>query len=330
MAFNQFENGAVRLNTTLIGGISAIGVPTDVRVRKEQRSGNVHPHAVHAVAADPRITFTTEDIALMIDRLKAEATANGEQLGCDLSGATLTAWATQLLDGSTRAGSAAHSTYAIAQGILIPRMLRASGDGEDDATFDLEAIATYDGTNWPLAVLHGEDLPTAPAELSRFTLGKVEVGGVELDDVTGFELDFGIELRPIKTNGEPFPRIVSIATAKPVITITGVDMADILETSGGAPTGTFSWFGTEAAHADTIIYLRKRLNDDDGTAGAPAFHPDASTVHVQITAAGLITSPSVFEGNTGSAANKRLQIDTKFTESGSVLPLAITTGVAIT
>ncbi len=311
MALNRYDKYGLTLNATQIGGVTAQNVMLDPVVRGEPTSGSIHTALVNMIAQAPRAAVTSLNVAALL--------AVVGQFGYRATGAGIKLYAQKHAAGGTRAGVASHKSWTIAaqptaDGMVIPRRLSVQHGG--DATLDMEIIATCgtdDDTVHPVVIGEGVSLPTV-TDAERYALGPVTLGSVALDSITGFELDFGLSVEALGSDGKLYPKFISVVQARPTFTLRGLNPQWVKD-SGAIP-----MLGKALEHADTKLYLRKR--SDGGT-----FVADGTAQHIKITAAGLAYSSEIFNAATG-AAETALTIMCK--HDGTNNPIVINTASAIT
>jgi hypothetical protein len=256
---------AVKIGEVVLGGITAQNVATGTEARGEAASDEVYPQIQSIVAQKPSAGFTTLAIAAALDAVGL--------LGVNIADLTglLVCYARKHKDGGTREPGAAHRSYTINNGILIPRTLSCEHQG--DATLTYEALVTYDGTNEPVIVADSVTLPVGTANDERFSLGPVTIGGVTITSVRSLQIDFGINAVTEGADSDIWDTLVSIRNIKPTITLRGIELA-WFHASGIPLTAKV------ATHLNTQIILRKRA------AGGTFVVPETAE-HISFTAAGM-------------------------------------------
>lgn len=297
---------AVYANSTLLGGITRQTIALGNEVKGEISSGQVYRRFLAMYAQKIAPGFTTRSIA----------TALGL---CGLSGvdiSTLSAFTfyayKHRLSGSRETG-AAHRSFNFGDGLLFP--MRLSCDFRGDATLDYGLITVYDGINSPMVVTDSVALPTGTISDEFFSLGPCKVGNVTLTQVRSVQIDFGLNVEAIGADSDIWDTFVSIVTQQPQITLRGIDVQWLTESTG------IPLAGKAATHANTIIYLRKRLH-------AGTFVADATAEHVKVTGDGMAYIDPAFDASGDAPAESALVVPLRY--DGTNAPITVTPASAIT
>lgn len=300
---------AVVANTTVIGGITAqrLGVGSDVRATPT--SGEAEPRFVSLYRQAPVGGFTTLNVAAALNAFGA--TSPYSKSIADLA-AGLIFYAQKMAEGATRSAGATHRKYTMKEGIVLPRMISATHGG--DATINYDTILSWDGTNDPIAETDSVALPESITDAERFTLYTSTLEDIELSQLRGIDISFGIMAQSDGSESEIWDRHAHIATVAPVITFRGVNVAWLADTA-------IPLLGLAVTHANTSIYLRKR-------ALGGTFEEDATAEHIKITAAGMATVQNAFDA-TGNALGTCDVVLTTYNDNTND-PLVIDTTSAIT
>jgi len=304
---NAYGLYGVSVGSTLLGGITNAALNTGTEVRGEASSGELYPRIKSTVAQKPSASWSTRSIAAALSAVPLL----GMKIA-DLTGG-LKLYAQKHEAGGTRVAGAAHKQFQVLKGLIFHGNLSAEHQG--DAVINSTALITWDGTNNPIIPSESVTPPTGLTDSERFGLGPVTINGVALSAVRSMELALGINAVTEGADGEIWDRFSSIRTIAPVLTLRGID-PDWFKTTGAIPL-----IGGPGAHADTILYLRKRA--DGGT-----FVADGTAEHIRMTAAGLafIETPMEVAGSDSSELSlvMPLQFD------GTNAPVTINTASAIT
>lgn len=296
----------VIVGSTGLGGISRVSVPPGAEVASEPTDGQVYSRFATVRSQKPRATFDAFSIKSALNLCGMS--------GLSLASSNLTLWAAGQEDGGSRALSASKK-YMLVKGLLVPE--RISSQHGSDATISYGAYAAWDGTNDPLATQDGTApaWDTAPAGYDeRFTVGPCLVGGNVFYGVRSIDISFGFVVRSESADGEVWPRIVSIQSCNPSVTIRGLDLRNF--GSSKIPLA-----GKATSNADTKIFLRRRKQQ-----GGVWGNSDAK--HVLINVPGLC----VIEQAHDASGNGLSECTASITaiHDGTNLPLVITQDSAIT
>lgn len=257
----------VTLDAAVFNGITAGNIPTGTEVRGQPTSGEALARFASIVAQAPKLLFSTLNIAAALDIVGVMGHIVG---AVDQVPNLLSAYYQQFAPGASRMATSVNQRCDITAGIIVPRTLSVSGNG--DATLSYEAFAIFDGTNIPLIVTPDVALP-AVADAERFAIGPVTLESIPIPQVTGIDIDFGLSVIALTDGGEIYPTMACIQTVAPKITIKGIDpdwLADAVIPLLGLP----------ITQANTTIFLRKRLFGQ-------TFVLDETAEHVSFTAGGI-------------------------------------------
>lgn len=308
---SDFGAYAVEYGPAVIGGITQLSEPTNTQTTSDE-SGDLYDNIRAVSQQSPVINFTTKSIGTTL--------ALVPQQGQCISATPLVAWARQKEDCSNAPlGTNSHTKYTIPLGLIIPVSLSAQRG--EDVTLQLEARGITDGTNAPLAISHGNALPSTPT-VELFTLGAVKVADILFTDVRSVDLQFGIETGEIEPElGGIWPDTVSVRKVRPVATITGRNPTRVTnDGSAGssiAMTGSVAGHGTPATPVyDTVFFFKKRKN-------RASFEANDASVHLKITMAGLTYPDNLFNASGESPGETTITLEG--IHDGTNTPLLITT-----
>jgi len=301
----------VLINSTLLGGIIRQEINTNSVHRGEPASGAINPSVMSVVDQIVGASFATLDIETALGELTGDSEYG--QFGWTITGDGLSMYGYKHVDGGGRAGASSHRKYNFVKGLVIPQTLSVSHGG--DAVLSYRVFPAYNGSADPVVLTEDQSVPGSITDANRYTLGPCTVGNISLDGLRGLDIDFGIAVEQEPIQSEVWPRVVSIRSAAPVITIRGIDLAWHAD-SGGIPLE-----GLAGTHANSTIYLRRRK-----TGGS--FYADNEAEHVKFTAAGLITVQNMMSADGRSAAEASLMMSCY--HDGDNLPLSVDTSIAIT
>jgi len=274
----------VQLHTDAMGasvvldGIVSQGLSTETTVESKSTSGEIYRRFLALVAQNPMARFATHNIATALD--------NVGLTGLPIAAATnpgVNFFAYAHLAGGSRKTGSNHRKYNFKLGIVVPKRLRIRH--QQSAELEYEIIPIWDGTNDPIVIADTSAVPTQGGDVERFGLKSVAVGGVTIGQVQEVELDFGLKVSAKGGDGDIWNSFVSIDEVEPKISITTTDVEAFKSSN-------IPLIGKAAAHADTLIKLRKRAQG--GT-----FVADATAEHILLTACGLayVTEPFADEDN---------------------------------
>lgn len=301
----RFGISSVTLGTVVLGGITQQNAANEESLGNEARSGEVYPRFTTLRSQDHKATFTTEDIATLLTAL-----ASGYADITSLTGG-VKMYGQQWLQGSTRDPGSVHVKDTIIDGILALRQLTVPQDG--DAALSAEAVAQWNGDDDPIARVINSAPPAVATDSGRWCLGKITVGGIALSYFTNLTVDFGIAIEATRKEHEIWPRIVTIAAIKPTITIRGINLAQ--HDAAAIPLA-----GLSGTHANTILYLRKRLQH-------LTHELDATAAHIKLTAYGRV-AVNQLQGGSGPPPSE-IEIVVTCGYDGTNAPVKFSVGQAI-
>lgn len=290
-----------------LGGIESINVKTETEYRAEATSGAVYPQHMAIVGQKPMADFSSYCLSQCLDAIAL----TGKSISAMATGLDLYAY--KHTHGGGRDTGATHRKYTIADGLIVPN--RISCDHRGDALISYNVLSTWDGTNAPIIEADTVSVPTAESDDERFTIGKCTIGGVLIPDIRSWELDFGITAQTDGADSDIYDTHASIVECKPVLTLRGIDVEWL-------KAANIPLVGKAATHANTTIYLRKRLQT------AAGYVADGTSEHISMTMAGLAWIDDVYTARNGSPAECSLRLAAKF--DGTNAPIVIDTTAAIT
>lgn len=290
--------------STMIGGITQYALPLGLEVKGEAASGALSPSLLSVVGYKPRASFSTLNIAAILDAISV--------LGASIAAlGGLALYAQKRADGGTRAAGSVHRRFSFATGMILPTTLTCQHRG--DASLGVDAMAIYDGTNEPLVITDGVAVPSAADESQRYGLGPFVIGGVATGQVQSLSINFGLKASSEGADGDIQDSHCSIDSVTPSITIQG---SNVLWLGAGAiPLG-----GRVAIHSNTAFYLRKRAHG--GT-----YVADATAEHIKFTADGLAHIENAVSASGSGHAECSITIPLRY--DGTNAPIVVDTTAAL-
>jgi hypothetical protein len=290
-----------------LGAIESVNVRRGVEHRAEATSGAVYPTHTSIVGIKPVADFSSYALQDCLDQVGI----GGLSIATLASG--LNMYAYKHADGGGRSTGSTHRKYNMTKGMIVPR--RITCDHRGDAMIAYDVLPTWDGTNDPVTESDTEAVPNAPTDDERFTIGPVSIGGVTIDEIRGFELDFGMNVKTEGVDSDLYDTHVSIVEVVPILTLRGINVEWLKSTA-------IPRTGKAATHANTSFYLRKRLQTEAG------YVADATAQHIKGTMAGLAWIEDAFTGGGENPAECTLKLVAKY--DGTNVPVVFTTATAIT
>jgi len=268
-----FTDWAVKLHTKTAQAGGAVHVPgiqdvsLDPQLQTVVRGGDGSAYNTHGSLASgsPSARFTTLALKTLLDQCGVTGMlvdADGTHPGVVLFGQKFAA-------GGMRqaAASGDHISLTLANGLAVPRTLRA--DHQGDATLAIEVFAIKSGDTDPVepSAAASLDADTYPSISAVWTIGKVVFDSTTIAGVRRLECDFGLQVLTESADDDVYPTLVTIRTIQPTLTLASVH-ADVLS--------TLTKHGKEYTAEQVLLYLKKR--DEGGRLVA-----DETAEHLKLT-----------------------------------------------
>jgi len=306
MAVSQLHTlYAVVHDSTAIPGVTRLNIDPQDQISAEATGGEAFTRFAALVGQDPITGFDCLGIATALGLVGL----TGDNIA-DLAN-KLTLYAYKMAEGGVRAGAGAHRKMVINDGLIIPQRLSVPHRG--NATLTYQILITYDGSNDPIVLTESQSVPTAPSDVERFGLGPVSFGGVTLAQIRQFDIDFGITAVAESADGDLWPTTASIQTILPKVTLRGIDPTWFA--AAGVPLA-----GKTGAHANSILYLRKR--------NQTGYVANGTAEHIKFTVDGLAHLVPLFDARGSTPAETGVVIECEY--DGSNNPITIDPASAIT
>jgi len=212
-------------------------------------------------------------------------------------------------------GSASHVKITVNRGLL--HWTAINGQTNQDAVISCSlSILDPDSTGvLPLVIVTNASLPATPAaDDERFSLGPITLATKSAGCLQSLGINLNQTVEYLRCSSNVFPKSLRSTPIKPTLTLSS-------QKTNLFSTGEIPYSGLSLAHADTSIYLRKRLNNQVG------FEADASTEHIKLTVAG-IARVSSHTSTVSEPGVVSLNIST--IDDGTNAPMVITPDSAIT
>lgn len=309
---NSYSRHAVVLDTdteagtpVILGATVELSAALQSQIERTPMTGEIYPRHIAIASIKPGAMLKTHALQDWLDQigLTGKAIASSSQDGLEIYFQKFAA------NGGPASGSV-HRSLTISSGLIVPRRLTVSHQGDAELTFDVLII--YDGTNDPIVVADNVALPSSPPDNERFTIGPVDIGGVTINHIRSVEIDFGINARTLGADSDIYDTRAEIRTINPTITMRGIDVT--LLKSAGIPIG-----GLAATHANTAIYFRKRTQT--------GFVADATQEHIEVTAYGLAVIDDAAGQSGDENAETSFRLECAF--DGTNTPIVIDTTAAL-
>ena len=239
-------------------------------------------------------------------------------LGLDISTITngINFWTQQFADAGIRKSGSTHRKYNVLEGLYLPRRLSVD-DNNADFQAEFECLVSHDGSsNDPVIITDSQSVPSLPTDDERFGMGPITfTGPLTIDNVTGWDLDFGINAVLEAADGDVFATFPSIETIMPVLNIRTRDITLLKNASD------ILLLGKLLGHAATKLYLRRRI-----TGGA--YEINGATKHIKLTIDGHAVVQDAVRVTRSTGSEMQISIPLRY--DGTLTPIVITTDTAIT
>ncbi len=295
-----------QFDATQLDGITRIGGNIGSVISRVITDGDVYPKFQALLGQQPSLSFSSLAIAAALDL----CSFTGVAISSLAAGFNL--YAQKRLEGGLRAGTLAHRKYNIKEGIVVPTGI--SADNQSSAEISYQVVSVYDGTNAIIVESDGVTLPTAASNAERFAIGKTTLAGILLEQITSWNLNFGVGLTVDATDADIWPTLVTIDSIAPTLTLRGLNVEWLKSTN-------IPLLGKLGTHANTAFYLRKRAQGNSYVA-------DVTAEHIKFTGDGAI-----FIGDPYSAAGAdgaQCDLTMYFRDDDTNTPVIINTASAIT
>lgn len=248
--FSIYPASLVHAGGTLnLAQLQAFRVGPAPAIKRVYVGGAVDPKANILTRGDPRVELGTRDLTTLLTTLNPLT-------GLASFGAGATFRLQERDDGeSVFLSGLTHETFVVNKYHLVLNSISAQQDDQDGLLANLTCHALYDGTNNPIIHNTGVDFAAAPAPAfaSEFWMGPVYHNAVQVEGITGWSVEFGVQFTPFRTSGAVWPTQGYIARRQPVLRATSlkVDVVANLVKELRALAGTFAvygWKGADASH----------------------------------------------------------------------------------
>lgn len=279
----------ITANSTTLWQVSSLGV--DPRLEKIVQGGaSIEATFAGVGKTTPMLSVESPDIATMLGICGTQGVAVDPSIAIYFA---------QLEHGARIMSGANHVKLTIAEGIIIPRQIRAPG-APGEASMSIDALATYDGTNLPLVKAINQSLPTSPPAPNKFCAGPLKWSGGTVN-VQDWTIDFGHEEVSFGVNGLPYDSMAAIRGTKPVISANtlNMDLVDTITTLG-------------LAVDDLYIYLRALTNRGKA-------HADSDSSHIKFTVSESLATIGSMDGSEGSEATLPIEFQAIWDRTNDIM-----------
>lgn len=287
------------LNTsTVLTGIQNQSAERALQVTTPLADGNVYPLTSAVVSQSDTINGTCFDIG---DLLTLSGAGGAAVTSCVVFDA-------QVARTGAKAGTSVHVKRAVATGLLVTRSVTLSQRDNATANFSILCYSSTGTTGIVTTATEALTNSTAGGADELYGLGPLSINGTVVDDVTQAEIDFGISVEDLESEGD---------TGVKLRTVMGVTPRIRFRTANAAFAATVGDTGLALSSTGCIAVARKRAS------GATHYIAAGTAEHIKFTiAAGMIVPAShggrriegAYEvvGHYGAAAPLVLAIDSTY------------------
>lgn len=294
----------------VVGGVVDENINLDTEVRSEAVDGQPYSRFQTVPRQGQTVRCTTVALKSWFDQIGV--------LGLDISTITngINFWTQQFAEAGLRTSGANHRKYNVVDGLFLPRRLSVD-DNSADFQAEFECLVSHDGSsNDPVLITDSQSVPALPTDDERFGMGPITfTGPLAIDNVTGWDLDFGINAVLEAADGDVLATFPSIETIAPVLNIR-TRAIDLLKNATD-----IKMLGTALTHAATKLYLRRRISGG-------AYELDATAKHIKLTIDGHAVVQDAVRVTRSTGSEMQISIPLRY--DGTLTPIVITTDTAIT
>jgi len=258
---DNYTISAFKHSSSLIKGISTSNITPGVQLMIARGSGAVDPSFVGVGQISAEIGFETSAI-------KTALAGIGGISGAAISNDTF--FLHKMVSDGLRGGTSAHIKAVIASGLIVPTRIRAA-QGQQ-AVLGYRAIPrSADGTTSPIAFTAAQSLETGQDAITEiYTMGPVTINATQLEGVSLWELDFGIDVWINIIDGNIYPTGVGVTRRNPIITVTSFDVGKF---------STWDLKGIAQGETDSTIVLHDQAAGGVRGSSPITFTMDAGMAH---------------------------------------------------
>lgn len=144
--------------------------------------------------------------------------------------------------------SSGHQVLKFFKGFLAPESIESSQDATQPAALMFNFYPLYDGTNTPITIVSQALQGTPSAAPTIYRLGPAYVGGSLLEGNKSTKVNFGIDYKVSRANGELVAREGSIYGRLPTINLEPTDLGTVLTLTAG---------GQLRLSGNVVVYFQK-------------------------------------------------------------------------
>lgn len=303
---NLYYLGGILLPSgTLISQVQSATPATNTDGLTGYASGLPYPLFRSIRAQQPNIPFSSPAVGSILTAILT----GGNPYAVGLSAGNTDLYYRQGQNLGFRYADAAsqHERLRLTRGLLFWQTI--SANHRQDAEISCNLIAAYDGVNAAIKQVGTGSLSGTPTGSEFYTLGPIKLNGSWLGGEQSWSLASGLQPEQAGAAGETADSFVGAKMTDDICTITAI----------GKPWANLGLSGETAT--TIILYLRKKAADGYN-------EPDASAVHIKITATNGQILPEQASGGGNDPATSTLRLALRAANALST-PVSITVGAAI-
>lgn len=294
MANTKYYPHVVSLNSTVYSGVRRQDMAGNTERSAVHTDGQVDPTHAALMGSSPTLTHVTYNVGAIL-----------AAVGIDGAAITnLTAFWKKGADCGTRAGATSHVKSVATSGCSVMRALRAQQGQRSVAEIE-HFLKSSDGLADPWTHTFDQSLAGSFAEVSQYTLGPVWItpsGGSRTPiTVSGWEIDPGVQVDTVITDGVTFPTYVGIDKRMPTGSINSPDIAHLEDIPMSGIVG------------EVELFLRKLA---EGTTSGRV--PNATAEHIKVTISDALITLDSASADTDSDGEVQIVIDGTYDGSNAV------------
>lgn len=296
---DQYTLYAAIVEGSTIDGITSQNIDHALTDSILDSDGDPYPRHVGIMEASPMIAMHGLSLAKTITAIPL--------IGTSLAATSV--YLRKCAAKGIRTSGSAHVKGLINSGLAVLRNITAEQGGVANIGFELHP--QYNGSDEPIVYTANNALGGTPALSEVFTVGPVKINGSFIGGVQSINVDFAVDVKKDRSDGDPYPTYVYIATIRPVVRIRVLH--EILVAYGID--------GLAQSSVDSLVYFRKLQKNGMRVA-------DATVEHVGIAMDdGMITARTVSGTHPGTMQGE-IQLTPAYDGSNAILALSAATAIS--
>lgn len=268
----------------------------------EYPAGHIHPLFRANAKQNPSIEFTTHQLSTLL-AVVGVAGASTAAINTYFKRASAT--------GNVARATTSHQRLAINSSVIYWSQIRLMHNAPSEATCTIQC--NYDGSNEPFVYTGSVALSGTQSAAEIFGAGPVSINGSSVPGVQEVTVSSGVQVVQEGGESELYPTFVGIQMTKPTVTIQTKEMVNW---------STYGLNGTALNGSTGVVFYARKFSANGSRVA------NGTTEHISFQ--GLLGSaiPQTTSGQSNDTLSDTLVCEL-VASSDSVLPLLISTGVAI-